>query len=89
MTTAVSQTDRPLRATPGAQGLAGTRFKHQHLSAILADGLSNGFFEVHAENHMSVGGRSHRTLAAICEHYFRSAFTASVCRMAATRKMHS
>ncbi|MEM5460651.1 DUF692 family multinuclear iron-containing protein [Paraburkholderia phytofirmans] len=69
VTTAVGRTDRPLHAIPAAHGLAWTRFRHQHLSAILADGLSNGFFDVHAENPMSVGAPSHRTLAAIREHY--------------------
>lgn len=49
--------------------LAGTSFKHQHLSAILADGLTRGFFEVHAENYMGAGGPPHRALSAIREHY--------------------
>jgi uncharacterized protein len=69
ITTAVGSVDRPLHATPRAQGLAGTSFKHEHLSAILADGISDGFFEVHAENYMGAGGPPHRALAAIREDY--------------------
>jgi uncharacterized protein (UPF0276 family) len=69
MTTAVGEPDRPLHATAGAQGLTGTSFKHEHLSAILADGLSDRFFEVHAENYMGAGGPPHRTLTAIRENY--------------------
>jgi uncharacterized protein (UPF0276 family) len=55
--------------TRGAQGAAGTSFKHEHLGAILADGLKDGFFEVHAENYMGAGGPPHRALAAIREAY--------------------
>jgi len=57
---------RPLRspAHPIA-GLAGTSFKHEHLSAILADGTPKGFFEVHAENYMGAGGPPHRALETI------------------------
>jgi uncharacterized protein (UPF0276 family) len=69
ITTAVGEPGRPIHATPGAQGLAGTSFKHEHLSAILADGLNGGFFEVHAENYMGAGGPPHRALAAIREDY--------------------
>jgi uncharacterized protein (UPF0276 family) len=69
MTTAVGEPDRPLHATAGAQGLTGTSFKHEHLSAILADRLSDRFFEVHAENYMGAGGPPHRTLTAIRENY--------------------
>ncbi len=69
MTTAVGEPDRPFHATPGAHGLAGTSFKHEHLSAILADGLNDGFFEVHAENYMGAGGPPHRALATIREDY--------------------
>lgn len=69
MTTAVGEPDRPLHATAGAQVLTGTSFKHEHLSAILADGLSDGFFEVHAENYMGAGGPPHRTLTVIRENY--------------------
>ena len=68
-TTAVGKPDRPLQVTPGAKGLAGTSFKHEHLSAILADGLNDGFFEVHAENYMGAGGPPHRALAAIRADY--------------------
>jgi hypothetical protein len=46
-------------------GPAGTSFKPQHLSAILADGPQRGFFEVHAENYMGAGGPPHRALEAI------------------------
>ena len=46
-------------------GLAGTSFKQQHLSAILADAGQRGFFEVHAENYMGAGGPPHRALEAI------------------------
>ncbi|WP_255631267.1 DUF692 domain-containing protein [Caballeronia sp. dw_19] len=69
MTTAVGEPDRPLHAPPGAHGLAGTSLKHEHLSAILADGLNDGFFEVHAENYMGAGGPPHRALATIREDY--------------------
>src|ERR1700728_1493219 len=55
--------------TRGAQGAAGTSFKHEHLGAILADGLKDGFFEGHAENYMGAGGPPHRALAAIREAY--------------------
>jgi len=49
--------------------LVGTSFKHQHLPAILACGLQDGFFEVHAENYMGAGGPPHRMLAAIRADY--------------------
>nr|WP_051888995.1 DUF692 domain-containing protein [Caballeronia sordidicola] len=55
--------------TPGAQGLVGTSLKHDHLSAILADRLDGGFFEVHAENYMGAGGPSHRALSTIRQDY--------------------
>jgi uncharacterized protein len=56
----------PLRfPAPPIGGLAGTSFKHGHLSAILADGGQRGFFEVHAENYMGAGGPPHRALEAI------------------------
>ena len=45
--------------------LAGTSFKHEHLSAIVAEGAQRGFFEVHAENYMGAGGPPHRALEAI------------------------
>lgn len=60
---------RPRCAAPGAAGLAGTSFKHEHLAAILEDGLQDGFFEVHAENYMGAGGPPHRALRAIRERY--------------------
>jgi len=69
MTTAVGKPGRPFHATPDAQRLAGTSFKHEHLPAILADGLNDGFFEVHAENYMGAGGPPHRVLAAIRKDY--------------------
>jgi uncharacterized protein len=60
---------RPCRSRPGAAGLVGTSFKHEHLGAILEDGLQDGFLEVHAENYMGAGGPPHRALAAIRERY--------------------
>jgi hypothetical protein len=45
--------------------LAGTSFKHEHLSAIVAEGAQRRFFEVHAENYMGAGGPPHRALEAI------------------------
>ena len=67
--TTVGERGRPPGWTPGAQEGTGTSFKHEHLSAILADGLEGGFFEVHAENYMGAGGPPHRALAAIRENY--------------------
>lgn len=49
--------------------LAGTSFKHEHLSAILADPPQDGFFEVHAENYMGAGGPPHRMLTALRERH--------------------
>lgn len=46
-------------------GLTGVSFKHEHLSAILADGKQDGFFEVHAENYMGAGGPPHAALTRI------------------------
>lgn len=46
-------------------GLAGTSFKHEHLSVILAEGRPQGFFEVHAENYMGAGGPPHDALTRI------------------------
>ncbi|CAE6806912.1 hypothetical protein R69749_04503 [Paraburkholderia domus] len=69
MTTAVGEPDRPLRATPGAKGLASSNFKHEHLSVILADGLNDGFFEVYAENHMGASVPPHQALGALREDY--------------------
>ena len=67
--TTVGERGRPPGWTPGAQEGTGTSFKHEHLSAILADALEGGFFEVHAENYMGAGGPPHRALAAIRENY--------------------
>ena len=50
-------------------GLAGTSFKHEHLSAILAEVKQRGFFEVHAENYMGAGGPPHRALEAVRRDY--------------------
>lgn len=60
---------RPAFAMRLAAGSAGTSFKHEHLAAILEDGLQDGFFEVHAENYMGAGGPPHRALSAIRERY--------------------
>lgn len=50
------------------EGLAGTSFKHEHLSSILVDEEQNrGFFEVHAENYMGAGGAPHAALTRIRE----------------------
>ncbi len=46
-------------------GMAGTSFKPEHLSAILADRAIDGFFEVHAENYMGAGGPPHAALTRI------------------------
>src|SRR5271163_5293372 len=46
-------------------GLAGTSFKHQHLTVIRADASGRGFFEVHAENYMGAGGPPHRALETL------------------------
>jgi uncharacterized protein len=61
-----SQAARRLRlpAYP-ISGLAGTSFKHQHLTAILAEERQDGFFEVHAENYMGAGGPPHHALERI------------------------
>ncbi|MEM5405090.1 DUF692 domain-containing protein [Paraburkholderia unamae] len=64
-----ARSGRPLRTAPGAAALVGTSFKHEHLAAILEDGLQDGFFEVHAENYMGAGGPPHRALNAIRERY--------------------
>jgi uncharacterized protein (UPF0276 family) len=50
-------------------GLTGTSLKHEHLPAILADGEQDGFFEVHAENYMGVGGPPHDALTRIRKDY--------------------
>ncbi|MGY8708966.1 DUF692 domain-containing protein [Bradyrhizobium sp. 18BD] len=61
----VPSTPMPLRFPIPVGAVAGTSFKHEHLAAILADGLHRGFFEVHAENYMGAGGPPHRALEAI------------------------
>jgi uncharacterized protein len=61
----VPSTAMPLRFPSPLGGVAGTSFKHEHLTAILADGPQRGFFEVHAENYMGAGGPPHRALEAI------------------------
>ena len=50
-------------------GMAGTSFKHEHLSAILQQDHRQGFFEVHAENYMGDGGPPHRALSRIRQDY--------------------
>jgi uncharacterized protein len=50
-------------------GLAGTSLKHEHLTAILAQGQREGFFEVHAENYMGAGGPPHHALTRIRRDY--------------------
>ena len=65
----LGESGRPPVRKPDAPCFAGTSFKHEHLAAIRADGLIDGFFEVHAENYMGAGGPSHRAIAAICEAY--------------------
>jgi uncharacterized protein (UPF0276 family) len=50
-------------------GLAGTSLKHEHLTAILAEGTRKGFFEVHAENYMGAGGPPHHALTRIRRDY--------------------
>jgi len=67
--TALRERGRPSGTGLDAPELSGTSFKHEHLSAILADSLEHGFFEVHAENYMGAGGPPHRALATIREDY--------------------
>lgn len=50
-------------------GSAGTSFKHEHLSSILADIPQRGFFEAHAENYMGAGGPPHHALTRIRSDY--------------------
>jgi uncharacterized protein (UPF0276 family) len=45
-------------------GLAGTSFKPEHATSILAE-HRRGFFEVHAENYMGAGGPPHHALGRI------------------------
>jgi uncharacterized protein (UPF0276 family) len=68
-TTTVGAYGRSQQAARAGHVLCGTSFKHEHLAAILANPLKDGFFEVHAENYMGAGGPPHRMLAAIREHY--------------------
>src|ERR1700748_3824779 len=65
-----SHASRLLRfPTHSIAGLAGTSFKHEHLSAILAARPAEGFFEVHAENYMGAGGAPHRALESVRRSY--------------------
>src|SRR5271167_2959536 len=67
---AASQASRVLRfPAHSIAGLAGTSFKHEHLSAILADRPQDSFFEVHAENYMGAGGPPHRALESVRRDY--------------------
>jgi uncharacterized protein (UPF0276 family) len=50
-------------------GLAGCSFKHEHLTAILAEGRQRTFYEVHAENYMGAGGPPHHALSLIRRDY--------------------
>jgi uncharacterized protein len=59
----------PRSTASDTAGWVGTSFKHDHLAAILADGVKDGFFEVHAENYMGAGGPPHRALTAIRESF--------------------
>jgi uncharacterized protein (UPF0276 family) len=54
---------------PAITRLTGTSLKHEHLDAILADGGSGGFFEVHAENYMGMGGPLLRALEVLRRDY--------------------
>jgi uncharacterized protein (UPF0276 family) len=71
-TSAVIDAGRFRRALSDTPKLTGTSFKHEHLAAILSDGLNEAFFEVHAENYMGAGGPPHRMLASIRENYLVS-----------------
>ncbi len=67
MDLAIEPPESALRRFPAhaIDGLAGTSFKPQHLTAIAAEGKQRGFFEVHAENYMGAGGPPHRALEFI------------------------
>jgi hypothetical protein len=65
----VDVTGYPPGVKADARYVVGTSFKHEHLAAILEDGLKDGFFEVHAENYMGAGGPPHWALAAVREDY--------------------
>jgi len=54
---------------PLQAGSFGVSLKSQHFTDILADQPSVDFFEVHAENFMSVGGVHHQYLEQIAESY--------------------
>src|SRR5258708_4629245 len=66
---AIRANQRPRSTTLETAGWVGTSFKHEHLAAILGDGIKNGFFEVHAENYMGAGGPPHRALERIRDAY--------------------
>jgi len=59
----------PWPSAAAGQQLAGVSFKHAHLQDILANAPVEGFFEVHAENYMGMGGPPHRMLTAIRQDY--------------------
>lgn len=67
--TAAHSSGRLCGASRAQSALVGTSFKHDHLAWILAEGLVDGFFEVHAENYMGAGGPPHHALEAIRERY--------------------
>jgi uncharacterized protein len=48
---------------------AGAGFKPQHLTNILDEPNSVGFFEIHAENYMGAGGAPHAMLRTLRERY--------------------
>jgi uncharacterized protein len=56
----------PIYPTPRS---AGAGFKHEHMSDILRDEQSVGFFEVHAENFMGKGGAPHAALERLRQDY--------------------
>lgn len=66
---AIRTPGHPWPSASAAQQLAGVSFKHAHRHDILADALVEGFFEVHAENYMGMGGPPHRMLTAIRQDY--------------------
>jgi len=56
----------PIFATPQKSGVG---FKSEHLPAILEDTRKVGFFEVHAENYMGLGGAPHAALERLRRDY--------------------
>lgn len=66
--TAIRTPGHPWPSTASVQGLTGVSLKHTYLHDILADKF-DGFFEVHAENYMGMGGPPHRILTAIRQAY--------------------